>query len=222
MGVNFSITSKSVFRENVLLLFLGISCFLIGITTMHIYAKLIRMGYHYTSVLTILLSIFGILIIMLILVKIIRINSKELWYEKNNSILEKERSLVTFNYPNFKLDIKEQDDRLFWHGEIISNSGTPYHIQIVYDNDFKGQFNKIHTCFIESDLLELQNLSNKKTPFLFKDSSNQFQLQFKTKTKTNKNLVLYYIGQSKKWINNFESWSKKDITLEEFKNLKID
>jgi len=218
--IKLSDNLKESFRKNLFLLFLGVSCFFIGIIVMYFYSKMIEIGYHYTSVLRILFNIFGIFVIMLLLFKLIRIKRSLFWYKNKNSNLETEKALVAFNFPEFKIDTNEEDGRLFWHGEIISSQGTKYNIQIVYDNDFKGQSNKIHTYFIEPDLLELQSELNVKLPFLFKDSSNLPQLQFKTKG--NKSTALYYIRQSIKWINNFESWSKKDITLKEFKNLKID
>lgn len=164
------------------------------------------------------ISFIGITALIWIFLYSFLSKKKKTWYEKNSSQLNTEKSLVNSNYKNFKLDNSEEDGRLFWHGEILSRSGNSYHIQIVYDNNFNENPENIYTYFIDPDLLELQPKENMQLPFVKKDNSGLLQLQFNTKNI--KNSALYIIRQTEKWVNSFESWMKKEISLEDFKNLK--
>lgn len=196
---------------------IGISL-IIGIVTFILLPNPLIFGIPYIFKLSISLFIVWLTTIVSILLSKINFNKNSFWYEKSNSKLETEKSLVNSNFPKFKLDTIEDDGRLFWHGNLISTKGNSYNIQVVYDNDYNGNFNTIHTYLIDPELSELQ-VDENDLPYTSLDNSNTEQLQFERKGK--KNTALNTIRLTEMWINNFESWLEKKISLEDFKNLKI-
>jgi hypothetical protein len=208
------------FKANKIKPFLVIGITLvIGVILFFLLPNMLVFGIPYIYKLGISFFVIWQVALIIIILNKVNLNNNSFWYEKKNSILETEKTLVNSNFPKFKLDNNEEDGRLFWHGKLTSIKGNAYHIQVVYDNDYNGSFNRMHTYFIDPVLSDLQ-VDNNDLPFTSLDSSNTAQLQFDTKDK--KNTALYTIRLTEKWINNFESWLEKKISLKEFKNLKID
>ncbi|WP_255335794.1 Mov34/MPN/PAD-1 family protein [Methanosarcina sp. KYL-1] len=153
------------------------------------------------------------------------VQKHSLWYQDFPELLKYEKRLMERLFPQFELETLP-DGKMMWLGTVKSPKKNNWLLAIIYQDFYPQKENGEHPIrgyIVNSEKI----ISTDNIPYLRKDDNGEFYIQQDVKNVKENNFsvsqnAVNSLSFAINWIKSYESWTEKEITLDEFESLYCD